>query len=102
MARAAYLADASAFARLAKSTVRAASPRSSPRVPSPSVRPSCSSWVTALGSLADHQAIPDRFDAFERVPVTDGDHRRAIELERLLAERGHHRALSLVDALSLP
>ena len=28
-----------------------------------------------------------------------GDHRRALELQQLLADRGRHRALSLVDAL---
>ena len=99
MARAAYLADTSAFARLAKPTVRAAF---APLVAQGAVAV-CAPVVFELGysarSLADHRAIIDRFDAFERVPVTDGDHRRAIELQRLLAERGQHRALSLVDAL---
>ena len=63
----------------------------------------CAPVVFELGfsarSLADHRALTERFDAFERAPVTDGDHRRAIELQHLLAERGQHRALSLVDAL---
>ena len=40
-----------------------------------------------------------RIDAFESAPVTEGDHLRALELQSLLASRGHHRALSLVDAL---
>ena len=50
-------------------------------------------------SLSDHEAVMSRLRAFESVPVTSGDHLRAIELQQLLAERGQHRALSLVDAL---
>ena len=38
-------------------------------------------------------------DAFESVPVTDGDHRRSIDVQGRLAEVGAHRAVSLVDAL---
>ena len=40
-----------------------------------------------------------RIDAFELVPTTEGDHRRALALQRRLAERGQHRALSRVDVL---
>ena len=50
-------------------------------------------------TASDHDAIMSRVDAFESAPVTEGDHRRALELQRLLAGRGRHRALSLVDAL---
>ena len=41
----------------------------------------------------------DRLDAFAFMPVTDGDHRRALEVQSLLVERGQHRSLSLVDGL---
>ncbi len=40
-----------------------------------------------------------RLGAFESVPVTAADHARAISIQGLLADRGWHRALSLVDAL---
>ena len=50
-------------------------------------------------STADHDAIFERLDAFESAPTTDGDHQRALELQSLLAQRGQHRTLSLVDAL---
>jgi predicted nucleic acid-binding protein len=40
-----------------------------------------------------------RLEAYETAPTTDGDLRRALQLQQLLAEPGQHRALSLVDAL---
>jgi predicted nucleic acid-binding protein len=33
------------------------------------------------------------------VQTTDADHERALDVQALLANRGQHRALSLVDAL---
>ena len=33
------------------------------------------------------------------MPVTDADHRRALEVQAALSARGQHRALSLVDGL---
>ncbi len=99
MTRAAYLADTSAFTRLSKPPASAAF---APLIAQGAVA-ICAPVMFELGysarSLADHQAITERLDAFERVPVTDGDHRRAIALQQLLATRGQHRALSLVDAL---
>ncbi len=50
-------------------------------------------------SAAEHAEIMSRLDAFETAPVTEGDHLRALDIQQLLARRGHHRALSLVDAL---
>lgn len=99
MARATYLADTSAFTRLGKPHVAAAI---SPLVAEGRIA-LCAPVAFELGfsarSAADHEAVMSRIDAFESVPTTEGDHRRALELQRLLAERGQHRALSLVDAL---
>ena len=99
MARAAYLADTSAFSRLTQPHVAAAF---APLVAQGLVA-LCTPVAFELGfsarSAADHEAIMSRVDAFESAPVTEGDHLRALELQSLLASRGHHRALSLVDAL---
>ena len=99
VARAAYLADTSAFSRLAQPHVAAAF---APLVAQGLVA-LCAPVAFELGfsarSAADHEAIMSRIDAFESAPVTEGDHLRALELQSLLAGRGHHRALSLVDAL---
>lgn len=40
-----------------------------------------------------------RLNAHEMAPTTDGDLQRTLEVRQLLAERGQHRALSLVDTL---
>ena len=99
MARATYLADTSVFARLAKPVVTATV---APLIAQGRVA-ICAPVMFELGfsarNRADHHAITRRLAAFESVPVTEGDHRRALELQLLLAERGQHRALSLVDAL---
>ena len=99
VARASHLADTSAFARLSKPHVAAAI---APLVAAGKVA-LCAPVAFELGfsarSAADHDAVMSRIDAFESVPTTEGDHRRALELQRLLADRGQHRALSLVDAL---
>ncbi len=99
MARAVYLADTSAFARLGQPDVAAAV---APLVAEGRVA-LCAPVAFELGfsarSAADHDAVMSNIDAFESVPVTEGDHRRALELQSLLAGRGQHRALSLVDAL---
>ena len=54
---------------------------------------------SASGCAGPYDAIMSRIDAFALVPTTEGDHSRALALQRQLAERGRHRALSLVDAL---
>ena len=99
MARAVFLADTSAFARLSQPSVAAAF---APLVAQGRVAV-CTPVVFALGfsarNLADHQAIMSRLAAFETVPATEGDHQRAVELQQQLAARGRHRALSLVDGL---
>ena len=99
MARAVYLADTSAFARLRKPHVASAV---APLIAEGKIA-LCAPVAFELGfsarSAADHDVIMSRIVAFESVPTTEGDHRRAIELQGLLAERGQHRALSLVDAL---
>lgn len=99
MARANYLADTSVFARLAQPAVRQAfGPLAAQGLVA-----ICPPVAFELGysarSAADHSAIMDRLHAFDAVGVTDGDHRRALEVQRLLVQRGQHRALSLVDAL---
>ena len=99
MARAAYLVDTSAFARLGKPHVAAAV---APLIAEGKIA-LCAPVVFELGfsarSASDHDAVMSRIDAFESVPTIEGDHRRALELQRLLAVRGRHRALSLVDGL---
>jgi len=63
----------------------------------------CAPVASELGftarNAAEHAEIMDRLEAFETAPVTESDHRRALDIQQLLARRGHHRALSLVDAL---
>ena len=44
-------------------------------------------------------AITDGLASFLWLPVTDADHRRALDVQASLAAGGKHRALSLVDAL---
>lgn len=99
MARATYLADTSAFTRLAKAHVAAAI---APLVAEGRVA-LCAPVAFELGfsarNASDHEAIMSRIDAFQQAPTTEGDHRRAIEIQGLLTQSGRHRALSLVDAL---
>lgn len=99
MTRATHLADTSAFARLAKPHVAAAI---APLIADGRIA-ICSPVAFELGfsarTNADHDAIMSRIDAFESAPTTEADHRRALEIQRLLAPSGHHRALSLVDGL---
>ena len=99
MARATHLADTSAFARLSKPAVAAAV---APLIAEGRIA-LCPPVMFELGFSArnavDHEAIMSRLDAFDSVPATNADHHRAIGIQRQLAERGQHRALSLVDAL---
>ena len=99
MARATLLADTSVFARLSKPSVAAAV---APLIAEGHVAV-CAPVIFELGfsarNAADHEALLSGLDAFESVPVTDGDHRRAIDIQGRLAERGAHRAASLVDVL---
>ena len=99
MARATYLADTSAFARLDKPHVAAAI---APLIVDGRIA-LCSPVAFELGfsarSAADHDAVMSRIDAFESAPTAEADHRRALEIQGLLADTGRHRALSLVDGL---
>ena len=99
VARATYLADTSAFTRIAKPQVAAAI---APLIAEGRVA-LCAPVTFELGFSArnssDHRAIMSRIEAFESAPTTEGDQQRAVELRGLLADRGQHRVLSLVDAL---
>ena len=99
MARTDYLADTSVFARLTKPTVAAAF---APLAAEGRVAV-CAPVAFELGYSArshdDYRAVTDRLLAFSAVMVTDADHRRSLEVQAALSERGRHRALSLVDAL---
>lgn len=99
MGRATFLADTSAFARVSQPAVSIAF---APLIAAGQVA-LCAPVVFELGysarGRADYDAIMVRLDAYEIVPTTDGDLQRALEVQQLLAQRGQHRALSLVDAL---
>lgn len=99
VARATYLADTSAFTRLAKPHVAAAI---APLIAEGQIA-LCTPVAFELGfsarNRAHHDAIMSRIDAFDSAPTTEGDQQRALELQQLLADRSQHRALSLVDAL---
>ena len=99
MPRLEYLADTSVFARLSKPSVAAAF---APMAVEGRVG-LCPPVVFELGCSArnheDYVALTDRLRAFAAVPVTDADHRRALEVQEALSAGGQLRALSLVDAL---
>jgi predicted nucleic acid-binding protein len=94
-----YLADTSVFARLSKPVVAAAFAR----LAVGGHVALCSPVAFELGYAArgkdDHENLVTRLGGFPLVPTTDGDHRRSLQLQAVLASRGQHRALSLVDAL---
>ena len=99
MPRTLYLADTSAFSRLAKPIVASAV---APLIAEGRIAV-CAPVMFELGfsaqSPADHQELMEVLAAFPHTPTTDADHRRAIEVQGLLAQSGQHRSLSLVDAL---
>ena len=94
-----FIADTSVFARLTKPIVAA---RFASLAATASVA-ICAPVMFEIGYAArshdDYVAITDRLTAFPSLPVTDADHRRALDVQASLAARGQHRALSLVDAL---
>ena len=99
MTRLRYVADTSVFARLAKPAVAATfAPLAAERAVA-----LCAPVAFELGYAArtpgDYRALMDRLASFPAVPVTAGDHDRALETQEVLACRSQHRALSLVDAL---
>jgi predicted nucleic acid-binding protein len=99
MARTRFLADTSVFARLTKLPVAAAF---APLAAQGQVA-ICAPVAFELGysarTPADYRELADRLTSFPPVPVTDADHRRALEVQSALASRGQHRAISLVDGL---
>ena len=99
MALTRYLADTSVFARLAKPPVIAAF---APLAAEGQVG-MCAPVAFELGYSArtpqDYLALSSRLSSFPPVPTTDADHRRALDVQAILAARSQHRALSLVDAL---
>ena len=99
MARERYLADTSVFSRLSKPTVAAAF---APLAAEGAVAV-CAPVMFELGfaarSARDYAALMDGLTSFASVPTTDGDHRRALDIQSDLAKRSQHRAVSLVDAL---
>ena len=99
MARTRYLADTRVFARLVKPPVAAVF---APMAAEGRVAV-CAPVAFELGYAArtpsDYRDLTDRLSSFSAAPTTDADHRRALEIQAVLAARSRHRALSLVDAL---
>jgi len=99
VARLRYVADTSVFARLSKPTVAGAF---TPLAVSGEVAITAP-VIFELGFSArnarDHRRLRDDLMSFPLLATTDADHRRALEVQSLLADRGRHRAASLVDAL---
>lgn len=99
MPRTDYLVDTSVLSRLGKPAVAAAFARVAVVGRVAMCAPVAFEIGYSARSADDLAALTERLDAFRWVPVGHGDHRRALELQGLLADRGQHRALSLVDAL---
>ena len=99
MARATHLADTSVFARLSKASVAAAF---APLAVEGKVA-LCAAVAFELGFTArnaeDYTQLMDQLQSFAQVPLGEGTHRRALEIQAVLAARSQHRAISLVDAL---
>lgn len=99
MARTRYLADTSVYTRLTKPPVVAVV------APLAAEGQIAMCWPVAfeLGfsarNAADYRRLSERLSSFPPAPVTDADHRRAVEIQAALAAHGQHRALSLVDGL---
>ena len=99
MPRVRYLVDTSVLTRLTKPPVLTVF---APLAAAGNVAV-CAPVAFELGYSArnrqDHAALMERLPAFPGVAVTEGDHRRALEIQAALCTLGRHRALSLVDAL---
>lgn len=99
MASIRYIVDTSVLARLAK-----------PAIADEFVRLRSAGQIGITGpvefevgfsarSHTDHTAIIDGLSVMPRIPTTDADFRRAVEIQGVLARTAQHRAVSLVDAL---
>lgn len=99
MGRATYLVDSSVLTRLGKAGVAEAF---TPLAAAGEIA-LCAPVVFELGVTArspdDYRTLMDGLAAYDRVPTNDADHRRALEVQQMLAEDSQHRRLSLVDAL---
>ncbi len=99
MARVEYLADTSVFARLSKPVVAATfAPLVAGRLVAVSA-PVIFELGFSARSPGDYRELMDGLAAYPTMTTADADHRRALEVQALLAGRSRHRALSLVDAL---
>ncbi len=99
MARVQYLVDTSVFGRLTKPVVAATfAPLVAGRLVAVSA-PVIFELGFSARSPSDYREVMEGLAAFPTVPTGDADHRRALEVQSLLASRIRHRALSLVDAL---
>ncbi len=99
MARTRYLVDTTVFARLRKLAVlRAFAPLAAQRLVAV-----CAPVEFELRYSArdheDYERVAEGLRAYPSVVVNDADHRRGLEVQALLSERGEHRGVSLVDAL---
>lgn len=99
MARTRFLVDTSVFARLAKSVVAAAFAPLAAQGQVVMCAPVAFELGYSARTPADYRELADRLTSFPPLPVTDADHRRALEVQSALASRGQHRAISLVDGL---
>lgn len=99
MARTRYLVDTSVFARLTQPRVASAFEPMAAGGEVVICAPVEFELLYSARSHDDHRLMADRLLAFTNVATTDADHRRALTVQGMLAARGQHRALSLVDAL---
>lgn len=99
MARVRYLVDTSVLTRLTKPPVVHVF---TPLAAAGAVA-LCAPVIFELGvtarSPSAYREVIEGLAAYDQVPVTDADHRRALEVQALLAETSQHRRLSLVDGL---
>lgn len=99
MARLRYLCDTSVFARSSKPIVQQAFAPLAARAEVALCAPVIFELLYSARSLDDLRLAADRLAAYPLVDTSEADHRRALVVQELLAARGQHRALSLVDGL---
>jgi predicted nucleic acid-binding protein len=99
MARVQYLVDTSVLTRLGKPNVAQAF---TPLAAAGAVglcAPVCFELGFTAKSPAAYRSLAEGLAAFDQIPIHEADHRRALEVQAILAEASQHRRLSLVDAL---
>ena len=94
-----YLADTSVFAGLTRPAVSAAFAPLAAAGRVVLCPPVAFEVGYAARSPSDYREVERRLLTFPQVPITDADHRRALETQAALSARSQHRALSLVNAL---